>query len=160
MNAKQIAKTFCFHYALIYGLTMIVSYFWCLACGDETVSVEFFGYAMLFALAADAPIVIFWSRKELSSKQILIRMIIHCIVLEILLPTVGWYIGMWHGVGGFFVFFFVVLLVDVGVYAISYLILSFDAVNINSVLEKRKCEKTIKEDEDDGFGQDNRNTQS
>ncbi len=160
MNFKQIIKTFCFHYALIYGLTMIATFFWCLAAGETCVELDFFWKAMIFSLLADAPLFVFYSRKELTSKQTLIRIIMHGALLEIVLPAAGWFIGMWRGVGGYFVFFITVLIVDASIFVITYLKTSVEAGNINSALTKRKKERKEKEEEGDGFGQDNRDTQS
>lgn len=89
----------------------------------------------------------------------LIRIVIHAVLLEILLPTAGWFIGMWRGVGGFFIFFVTVLVVDASIFGITYLKTSVEAGSINSALNKRKLEKKKKE-EDDDFGQYNRNSQS
>lgn len=155
MNLKQILKTFCFQYALIYGLTMIATFFWCLASGDTSVSLDFFWKSMIFSLLADAPVFIFYSRKELTSKQTLIRIVLHGVLLEIVLPAAGWFIGMWRGVGGYFVFFATVLIVDASIFAITYLKTSVEAGNINSALLRRKKERKEKEEEGDGFGQDN-----
>ena len=157
MNIKFILKNFCFHYVLIYGMTMIVTFFWCLVNGSQTISIDYFWKTMLFALVADLPVFVFLSRKELTTKQTVIRIIIHAILLEILLPTVGWFIGMWRGVGGFFVFFVTVLVVDASIIGITYLKASNEAKTINSALKKRKNKKM---EEVDGFGQDNRNQQS
>lgn len=159
MNFKQILKTFCFHYALIYGLTMIATFFWCLASGNTSVELDFFWKAMIFSLLADAPVFIFYSRKELTSKQTLIRIILHGVLLEIVLPAAGWFIGMWRGVGGYFVFFVTVLIVDASIFVITYFKTSVEAGSINSALTKRKREKAKKEEEDE-FGQDNRDSQS
>ena len=160
MNLKQILKTFCFHYVLIYGLTMIATFFWCLASGDTSVSLDFFWKAMIFSLLADAPVFIFYSRKELTSKQTLIRIVLHGVLLEVALPAAGWFIGMWRGVGGYFVFFATVLIVDASIFAITYLKTSVEAGSINSALSRRKKERSEKEDDGDGFGEDNRDTQS
>lgn len=157
MSLKQLLKTFCFHYFLIYGMTVIVTFFWCLAEGDKSIPLDYFWKIMIFSLVADAPLFVFWSRKELTSKQTLIRIIIHGALLEIALPTAGWFIGMWRDIGGFFMFFAVVLIVDASVFGITYLKTSFEAGNINSALSRRKREKENKEEEDGGFGQDNRN---
>lgn len=159
MSLKQAFKTFCFHYFLIYGMTVIVSFFWCLACGDKSIPLDYFWKIMIFSLAADLPIFIFCSRKELTSRQHLVRIIIHGVVLEIVLPAAGWLIGMWRGVGGYFIFFAVVLIVDASVYGITYLRASLEAGNINTALSERRQEKE-KEEEEDGFGEDNRDSQS
>ena len=158
MNIKQLLKTFCFHYVLIYGLTMMATFFWCLAAGDSSIPLRYFWKIMIFSLVADLPVFVFWSKKELTSKQTLVRIIIHGVLLEILLPTAGWFIGMWRGVGGFFVFFATVLIVDASIFGITYLKASVEAGNINSALRRRKSEKEKKEGESDGFGQDNRDT--
>lgn len=160
MNIKQVLKTFCFHYVLIYGLTMIATFFWCLAGGGTSVPLTYFWKIIIFALVADLPVFVFWSKKELTTKQTLIRIIVHGVLLEILLPTAGWFIGMWRGVGGFFVFFATVLIVDASVFGITYLKTSVEAGNINSALKRRKSENEKKEEEAIEFGQDNRDTQS
>lgn len=157
MSFKQLLKTFCFHYFLIYGLTMISTFFWCLAGGDTSVPLGFFWKAMIFSLLADAPLFVFYARKELTSRQYLIRIILHGVLLEIALPVAGWFIGMWRGVGGYFVFFATVLIVDASIFIITYLKTSVEAGNINSALIKRKRENKQKEEED---GEDNRNIQS
>ena len=160
MNIKQLLKTFCFHYVLIYGLTMIATFFWCLACGDTSVPLRYFWKIMIFSLVADLPVFVFWSKKEPTTKQTLIRIIVHGVLLEILLPAAGWFIGMWRGVGGFFVFFATVLIVDASIFGITYLKTSVEAGNINTALKRRKREKAKKEEEVIEFGQDNRDTQS
>lgn len=160
MNVKQILKTFCFHYFLIYGMTVIVTFFWCLASGGEAIPLDYFWKIMIFALVADLPLFVFWSKKEPTARQTLMRIIIHGVLLEILLPAAGWFIGMWRGVGGFFVFFATVLIVDASIFGITYLRLSIEAGNINSALKKRRSEKAKKEEEVIELGQDNRDTQS
>ena len=160
MNLKQILKTFCFHYVLIYGLTMMATFFWCLAAGDTSVPLDFFWKSMIFSLLADAPVFIFYSRKEMTAKQLLVRIILHGVLLELVLPAAGWFIGMWRGVGGYFVFFATVLIVDASIYAITYLRASFEAGKINSALSRSKRQKKQKEKESDAFKQDNRDTQS
>lgn len=158
MNLKQLLKTFCFHFVLIYGLTMIATFFWCLAEGDTSVPLDFFWKAMIFSLLADLPLFAFYSRKELTSRRYLFRIILHGCLLEIVLPAAGWFIGMWRGVGGYFVFFFTVLAVDGGMFALTYLKASIDAGSINSALDERKREKEKRETEDDD-GQDNRDSE-
>ena len=101
---------------------------------------------------------VFWSRRELTSRQTLIRIIIHGVLLEILLPTAGYFIGMWRDVGGFFIFFVVVLVVDASVFGITFLMTSVEAGSINSALKKRRSEKNEKEAVNGDFGQDNRDT--
>lgn len=160
MNIKQILKTFCYHYFLIYGMTVIVTFFWCLAGGETAIPLWYFWKIMIFALVADLPLFVFWSKKELTSKQTLVRIIIHGVLLEILLPAAGWFIGMWRGVGGYFVFFVVVLVVDASIFGITYLKTSLEAGDINSALKRRKCENELKEGGKGEFGQDNRDSQS
>lgn len=160
MNIKQILKNFCIHYFLIYGMTVIVTFFWCLAEGGQSIPIDYFWQIMIFSLVADLPLFVFWSKKELTSRQTLARIIIHGILLEILLPTAGWFIGMWCDVVGFFIFFAVVLVVDASVFGITFLKTSVEAENINSALKKRRREKANKGEDVGEFGQDNRDTKS
>ena len=160
MNLKQLLKTFCYHYFLIYGMTTIVTFFWCLAAGETSIPLDYFWKIMIFALVADAPLFVYWSRRELTSRQTLIRIIIHGVLLEILLPAAGWFIGMWRGVGGYFIFFVTVLVVDASIFGLTYLKTSLEVKNINSAIQKRKSENEKMEGTDGEFGRDNTNTQS
>ena len=48
MNIKQILKNFFFHYFLIYGMTVIVTFFWCLAAGDSSIPLDYFWKIMIY----------------------------------------------------------------------------------------------------------------
>ncbi|MDE6075613.1 MAG: hypothetical protein K2G26_04170, partial [Clostridia bacterium] len=71
MNIKQLLKTFCYHYFLIYGMTVIVTFFWCLASGDTSIPLTYFWKVMIFALVADLPLFVFWSRRELTGLSLI-----------------------------------------------------------------------------------------
>lgn len=148
MNLKTLLKMFLLHLFVIYGLSMTVSLIWC-ACDspDKTFGIDFLWKMLLFSLGADLPLFVFYSKKELSPKQFLVRIIIHATLLEPILLTSGYFIGLWSGVGGFFVFFFVVIAVDVVVTALTYINTKASADQINAAIKERK--RSVKEDEDD-----------
>jgi len=148
MNLKTIIKMFFLHLAVIYGLSMMVSLVWC-ACTepDGVFHLDFLWKMLLFSLGADLPLFVFYSRKEFSSKQYIIRVIIHACLLEAILLPSGYFIGLWGGVGGFFIFFFVVLLVDAAVMVLTYVNTKTCADKINAAIKERK--RGNKEDKDD-----------
>lgn len=149
MNFKTLLKMFFLHFAVIYGLSMMVTLIWTACVAPEgRFGVDFLWKMLLFSLGADLPLFIFYSRKELSAKQSLLRMAIHAVLLEVILLPAGYFIGLWGGVGGFFIFFFVVLAVDAAVIALTFLNCKAEADEINAAIKARKLEITEERDDD------------
>ena len=84
-------ENFLRRFVVIYGLTMLASYGFCLGV-DRTVSVnvvEYFGGCILFSLLADATSLVFLSRHELTYREWWGRCFLQCVLLElILLPCI------------------------------------------------------------------------
>lgn len=160
MYIKSFFKTFVLHYFLIYGLTMIATFFFNLIFNGTaaTVEVSYFGWAMLFSLAADLPLVVFISQNELSGKSFYIRIAIHAIVLEALLMPIGYVMEMWRGAVGGVVFFFIVLFVDAAMYALQFLNHKLVADNINRGIKNfkkaRTADERLKKDGDGDIGEE------
>ncbi len=148
MNLKTLIKMFFLHLAVIYGLSMMVSLIWsAIDAPDKPFYIDFLWKMLLFSLGADLPLFVFTSRKEFSSKQYIIRAIIHACLLEAILLSSGYFIGLWSGVGEFFIFFFVVLAVDAAVTGLTYINTKTCADKINAAIKERK--QSNKEDGDD-----------
>ncbi len=148
MDLKTLIKMFFLHLAVIYGMSMLVSLIWCaVEVPDKLFPISFLWEMLLFSLGADLPLFVFYSRSELSSKHYKIRVIIHACLLEAILLPFGYFIGLWHGIGGFLVFFFVVLAVDAAVTGLTYLNTKTWADKINAAIKERR--QNNKEDEDD-----------
>lgn len=150
MDLKTLLKMFALHFTVIYGLSMMVTLVWsaCIA-PDELFGLDFFWKMLLFSLGADLPLFVFYSRSEHSTKQYLARVIIHAALLEAILMPSGYFIGLWHGVGGFFAFFFVVLAVDGAVTGLTYLNTKVWANKVNAALKERKLNNKEEEEYDD-----------
>ncbi len=148
MDLKTLIKMFFLHLAVIYGMSMMVSLIWCaIEVPDKLFRIDFLWKMLLFSLGADLPLFAFYSHKELSSRQYIIRVILHACLLEAILLPFGYFIGLWCGVGGFFIFFFVVLAVDAAVTGLTYLNTKTWADKINAAIKERR--QSNKEDVDD-----------
>ena len=138
MNRKDLARTLLMHFFVCYTCTMLATL---LFCGLNTpatteLPVSYLWKVALFSLCADLPTVIYYSRNELSRKQWWIRTAIHTALVEIVLLTAGYLLGMYSGILGFILFFFVVLGVDLIVRAVSYLNDKNTADEINAQLQR------------------------
>lgn len=130
---KKTVLNFFLIFALIVIGTTIVRQF---TPGDRSIPFSDI-YTFLFcALAGDLPSFILYSRKELTKKQTRIRMIIHFIVLEAVLITLGNITGWVNDWLQSVVFF-----VDI---AIIYLIVCLFSYN-NDRLAARKINEKLKE---------------
>lgn len=139
MNLKSLLRMMFLHYFIIYALTMIATLVFCLFTSkDATFGVDYFWQSMLFALAADLPLLVYYSKKELSNKQYWIRTLLHAALLEALLMPSGYLIGMWAGIGGAAAFFFCIIAVDAAVRGITYLNAKFVADRLNEALKTRR----------------------
>ena len=72
------------------------TYVFCLIFNQSAVfSLDDIGKILLMAFTSDIPFFIFYSRRELSKKQMLIRQIIH---LPVLLAVLFWFAWLWDWV--------------------------------------------------------------
>ena len=71
-------------------------------------------------------------------QNIALKSIIHTILLEMILLTAGYHIGMYHDLCGGCIFFITVLVVDVLVRIFNYLNDRHMAIEINKALKSRK----------------------
>ncbi len=138
MDIKSFLKTFIQHFFLIYALTIIATLFFLAAQGIETLSFDYLWQSILFALAADAPLAVFITKKGEELTHYTLRLVIHACLLEALLMPVGYLIGMWKGVGGAFAFFFTVIAVDMLMHLLNYLSSSNLSSEINKAIKARR----------------------
>ncbi len=138
-EVKSFIRTFVLHYFVIYGLTMLMTLLFCLVFNREaTFGIDYFWQAALFALAADVPLAVYISPEELTDKQYWIRTVIHGVLLEAGLLPIGYVIDMWNGVGGFFAFFFAVIIVDAVMHFLSYVNSKMITDRINKAIRARR----------------------
>ena len=131
-------------FVVIYGLTMLASYGFCLVFnpGVTVKVVDSFGACFLFSALADATSLVYLSRHELSGREWWTRTAIQCVLLELVLMPAGYYIGMWQGMIGGIVFFGIVLVVRFCVELVGYGQDYADASDVNERLRQRREERS------------------
>ena len=142
MNRKDIIRMLVNHFFIIYTCTMFATILFCSLNEPKTteINVSFLGYAALFSLCADLPSLVYLSEKELTKKGWWVRTAIHTGLLEIVLLTVGYKLGMYSGILGFVLFFLMIILVDAIVRLVTYINDIGTAEKINGQLKKRRGE--------------------
>jgi sensor c-di-GMP phosphodiesterase-like protein len=95
----------------------------------------------LFALAGDIPSLVYYSRKELSHKSRCIRTVIHFLLLEVVIVTLGNILGQVSGIARSAMLALEVLLIYALVILITWLIDRKTAKNINQQLENMRAER-------------------
>ena len=115
MNIRTLLRTFIQHFFIIYAFSMIITPVFCMIFAiDVQFPVHYFWQMMSFSLLADMPLLIFYSSRELSRRQWIIRSIVHTLVLECALMYAGFRLGLYAGFAGGLIFFSCILMADVG----------------------------------------------
>ena len=140
MNRKELLRMLMNHFFICYTCTMLATILFCNLNTPVTtqLSVSYLWKAAIFSVCADLPAVVYFSKRELSRRQWWIRTAIHTVLVEIVLLTAGYSFGMYTGAGGFILFFFVVLAVDLVVRLVSYLNDRNTADEINARLQQER----------------------
>ncbi len=139
MELRELIKRLVISYPIIYGCSMMVTFVFCMIFYPDSVfGVDYFGKMFLFALAADLPSLVFYSKRELSHKEQMVRIIIHLLLLEGVLLVIGRFMGLHDNMVEGIVFFFIVLAVYVVVRLLAFSDGLMQAKEINKVLEERK----------------------
>lgn len=146
MNWEELKKEFKHDYFVIVTGTILGTLIYCTVFEpDASFSIWYLFWVLVFSVAGDLPLILFYSKKELSEQQWLCRFIAHFLTLELLLLVLGYFSDMYSGIIGGIVF----ALLIAGVYILVRLTcLQADqkvAVKINAQL------KDLEEDEDNSF---------
>lgn len=146
MNKKELVNMLINHFCVIYTCTMFATIMFCRMNDPVTteLSVSFLWQAGIFSLCADLPSVVYYSKKELSKKEWWIRTAIHTGLLEIVLMTVGYLLGMYSGVLGFILFFIVIIMVDGIVRLVTFMNDRNTAEKLNGQLRKNRSSHSEK----------------
>ncbi len=142
MNKKELFRTVMIQFFICYTLTMLVTVVFAkLNTPDVTeISVNYIWEVAVFSLFAELPSLLYYSKNELSRRQWWVRTVIHTVLIEVVLMTAGYIIGMYKGILGSVAFFFTVLAVDVLVRLFSYLADMTTADTINRKLKERRIQ--------------------
>lgn len=141
MNLKELIRTMIYQYPMILTGTIFAAIGCLISKPDFMFNVWYLVQLVLFSLAANLPLVAYYSKKELTPKQFRIRMVIHFILLETVLLGVGYWIGLYDGILGGVIFFFIVMAVEVFVLFLTFLGNRKMASDINEMLKLRRSSK-------------------
>lgn len=136
MNKKELMHTIFVEYFVIYNLSMMCTILFC--CFDQPqikmLPVSYLGQVAVFSLLACLPTIVYCFKL----KNVIVNDILHTILLEVILLTSGYEIGMYHDLFGGCLFFVTVLVVDILVRIFNYLNDCHMANEINKALKNRK----------------------
>ena len=140
MQKRELFRMILIQYFMCYTCTMLATVvFTNLQDPPETtVSVRYLWQAAIFSCCAGLPSLLYYSKEGLSRKQWWIRTAIHTVLLEAILMTAGYCIGMYRGTGGAAAFFVTILVVDLLVRLFTYLSDRLTADAINRALRERR----------------------
>lgn len=139
MELRELIKKLVISYPIIYGCSMMATFVFCLVFNPDWVfGLDYLGEMFLFALAADLPSLVFYSKRELSHKELMVRIIIHLLLLEGVLLVIGRLMGLHDNITEGIFFFFIVLAVYVVVWLLVFSDAARQAKEINKALEERK----------------------
>ncbi len=109
MSFEELRKCLVDDYFIIVTGTLIGTLVFCsIFERSATFSLLYLGWVLLFSFLADLPLCIFYSKKELTEHQWMIRFILHFITLEGLLLTLAYLADMYHNLIGGVVFALIV----------------------------------------------------
>lgn len=139
MELRDLIKKILVSYPAIYGGSMMATFVFCLLFSEGAVfGVDYFGQMLLFSLAGDLPLLVFYSKKELSQKEMNVRVVIHFFLLECVLMVFGGYLRLYETVFQGVFFFFIILAVYVIVVASVFCGDLRKAKQLNDALAEKK----------------------
>lgn len=139
MDFKEFMHFLLRQYFVIYTGSMMATFCFCLAFyPGEVLPVSYLAWMLLFSLCGTLPGLVFYSKKELSKEQWIIRKGIHFVLLETVLLTAGRILGMYQGMKQGVWFAITIFAVYVFVVAISYWSEKRTAEALNEKLKERR----------------------
>ena len=135
----QDCAAFLQRFVVIYGFTMLATLVF-LFCFNRSILVgwPYFGWCVLFSLAANLPTLLFVSKRELTEAEWRRRMLASTALTEAILMPLGYQGGMWRGAGGAALFFLTILAVTFGVRAVGYGVDTHTAHLLNEQIRRRR----------------------
>ena len=139
MDIKEIIRKILQQFPVIYFGTMICTFIYCLIFApDSQFAVSYFAEMMILSLMGAAPSLVFYSKHELTEEEWSVRRVIHIILLEGIILTLGRYYGLYHTFWQGVFFAFLVLLVYVIVYISVFRFDCKTADRMNQKIRERK----------------------
>lgn len=136
MNKKELMHTIFVEYFVIYNLSMMCTILFCFFDQPQIkmLPLSYLGQVAVFSLLACLPTIVYCFKL----KNVIVKDILHTILLEVILLTAGYEIGMYHDLFGGCLFFATVLVVDILVRIFNYLNDCHMANEITKALKNRR----------------------
>ncbi len=140
MKTMELILQFIRQYFYILGLLIIGSV---LLIDPSKINREYILLCMAFAAIGDLPLLVYWSRSDLSEKSLRIRTILHFLLLEVAVLTFGGVSGLVTDLSGYFFFGIQVAVIYALVKLVSW---RGDVTTANKINEKLKHMKDSDEE--------------
>lgn len=142
-NIKEAIKMVVSHFFVITVAVLIFTTLGKSINGVKEYPIYYVWQVVLTGVVGALPSFIFYSRKELTKKQWIVRYVVHFFVIETVILTEGWIFDWYSGFLSALIIAFVVILVYAVVYAYSYFVKFNTVKRVNSAL------KDFNKDEED-----------
>lgn len=139
MDKKSYFLALVRQYFVIYTCSMVATFVFCkIFHSDVCLPVDFLAWMLVFSLCATLPGWLFYSKKELSKKQWMWRKVLHFLLLEVVLLTLGRVGQMYRGIGQAVGFAVTVFCVYAFVMVLEFQSEKKTAVHMNEKLRERR----------------------
>lgn len=143
MDITALIKKMLVQYIIIYAGSMFGTLVFCsIFYPDEMFGLDYLVWMLLFSLLGDLPLLVFYSKRELTEKQWIIRQGIHILLLELVLLCAAFQMGLYEGVIQGAAFALVIIGIYVLVRFITFRGDSKLAHELNVRLQERKNKET------------------
>lgn len=137
MGIKDILKRMVIHYFIIFTGTMFATYIYCsFFYPDLTIDLHYLSQFMGFALVGDLPLLVFYSKHELTDRQIKVRYAIHFLLLELVLTVTAYKLEFYQNCFEASAFCFAVLVIYMLVRVVNFFLDKKTAKSINERLRE------------------------
>lgn len=141
MKTRELIMQFIRQYFFIFGILIISSVF---LTTPTMINRDYVLLSMAFAAVGDLPLLVFWSRSELSEKAMRLRTVIHFFLLEAIILAFGGITGIVPDLKGYFIFGIEVAVIYVLVKFVSW---RGDRKTADKINEKLKGLRNTEEEE-------------
>ncbi len=137
---KYLLKRMINHFFIIYTGAIFGTFIFCFLFNKEAVfGITYFLQIALLSVLGDLPLLIFYSKKELTRAQMKIRYVLHFGLIEAVLLSAGKWMGLYgDSLAQTGVFFAIVAFVYWLVFVFGYMMNSATAGAINKRIEERR----------------------
>lgn len=137
MSFTEFSKKLLMNYFIIVtGITVAIAMLGMNLYPEETLRYDAFFSPLIFGAVATLPYFVFYSRKELTFRQMLIRKILHFLLLEITQISLGYLSGLLKNLKMMVMLFVAVFAVYLFKLVINWLMDSKTAMDINEGLKR------------------------